>query len=70
MTLRELLHRQIDQLDHQQLSVLESMVGQLVPRRAQTSGGHGAAPYKEARRILAGQSGPAQSIIERRRDRV
>mgnify|MGYP006295662495 CR=1 FL=1 len=70
MTLRELLHQQIDQLDTQQLTVLESVVGQLARKAPQAPKERGGSPYREARRLLAGRTGFAQSIIEGREDRL
>ena len=71
MTLRELLHKQIDRLDTRQLSVLESMIGQLERKDLQYSQSGEEAPYQKARRITVGRAGTefSRGIIEGREDR-
>lgn len=72
MTLRERLHHQIDALDAQQLAALDALLTQLThPQRVTSSAQPGPrpAPYLRAQRLMAGQPGFAQDIIDSREDR-
>lgn len=75
MTLRERLHHQIDALDAEQLAALDVLLTQLTrPQRAKDAAATAAtplpAPYLRAQRLMAGQPGFCQDIIDSREDRV
>lgn len=71
MTLRELVHQQVDMLNPQQLSVLESLLGQLAPLSHTRPVSDSATPsYLLARALLAGQSGVTQALIDGRDERL
>lgn len=73
MTLRERLHHQIDALDALQLAALDVLLTQMTrPQRAKpaTAATPLTAPYLRAQRLMAGQPGFAQDIIDSREDRV
>ena len=73
MTLRERLHHQIDALDAQQLAALDALLTQLTrPQRVKRTAAATSlpAPYLRAQRLMAGQPGFAQDIIDSREDRV
>ena len=70
MTLRELLHRQIDQMNTRELSILESLIGQLNRDGAPEPMENASNPCEEARRLLVGQEGLAQEIIDSREERL
>lgn len=73
MTLRERLHHQIDALDAQQLAALDVLLTQLTrPQRVKRVPASTPlpAPYLRAQRLMAGQPGFAQDIIDSREDRA
>jgi len=73
MTLRERLHHQIDALDAQQLAALDALLTQLTrPQRVKRAAAATPlpAPYLRAQRLMAGQPGFAQDIIDSREDRA
>ena len=74
MTLRERLHHQIDALDAQQLAALDALLIQLTrPQRVNRGAAASTAqpaPYLRAQRLMAGQPGFAQDVIDAREDRA
>lgn len=73
MTLRERLHHQIDALDAQQLAALDALLTQLTRPQRVTRAVQASplpAPYLRAQRLMAGQPGFAQDIIDSRADRA
>jgi hypothetical protein len=73
MTLRERLHHQIDALDAEQLAALDAVLTQLTrPQRVKNATAAVSplpAPCLRAQRLMAGQPGFAQDIIDSREDR-
>ncbi|MES2229462.1 MAG: hypothetical protein V4540_17090 [Pseudomonadota bacterium] len=72
MTLRERLHHQIDALDAEQLAALDALLTQLTrPQRLKNTAAATPlpAPFLRAQRLMAGQPGFAQDIIDSREDR-
>ena len=72
MTLRERLHHQIDQLDAHQLAAIEMLLAQMTRqnRPQQPAQPTAMAPYLRAQRLMTGQQGFAQDIIDSRADRA
>jgi hypothetical protein len=72
MTLRERLHRQIDQLDAHQLAAIDMLLAQLTrPHKLSAAASPvSVPPYMRAQRMMAGHRGFAQDIIDARADRV
>lgn len=72
MTLREQLHKQIDEFDAVQLSIADLLLRQ-VSRGSAPTGVKPAAdsipPYLRARKIAIGQGDLAEEIIDGREDR-
>lgn len=72
MTLRERLHRQIDQLDAHQLAAIDMPLAQMFrPHKPGAATRRVAVPpYRRAQHMMAGHRGLAQDIIDSRADRV
>lgn len=72
MTLRERLHRQIDQLDARQLAAIDMLLAQMTrPRKPGPADATASVPpYLRAQHMMAGHRGLAQDIIDSRADRV
>lgn len=74
MTLRERLHHQIDALNAEQMAALDALLTQLTrPQRVKDAAATATplpAPYLRAQRLMAGQPGFCQDIIDSREDRA
>ena len=73
MTLREQLHRQLDEFDAVQLSIADLLLQQVSRRSAPLEPKQAAQsipPYLRARQISIGQGDLAQEVIDGREERL
>ena len=74
MTLREQLHRRIDEFDAVQLSIADLLLRQVsrpsVPPSVSSKSSESTPPYLRARKIMIGRGDLAQEVVDGREERL